>query len=178
MCCYLLQLLKQEFGTVCHCILNLIWNRVPLHLRCGGVSAGGPNYICSLRQSAVCLYFFLPGPHKNTSHVRRSLFEKSAEDRPQNALAMCRHCRFPIVLRRVLLSPATSETRIGNCVPLHLESNLEPCAITSALRRCISGGSQLYQHPETVRRMPLFFSCPACKKIHPTSAGACSEEST
>mgnify|MGYP004155690159 CR=1 FL=1 len=34
-------------------------NRVPLHLRCGGVSAGGPNYICTLRQSAVCLYFFL-----------------------------------------------------------------------------------------------------------------------
>ena len=77
---------------------------------------------------------------------------------------MCRHCRFPIVLRRVLLSPATSETRIWNCVPLHLESNLEPCAITSALRWCISGGSHLYLFPETVRRMPLFFLAPLAKK--------------
>ena len=126
MCCYLLQLLKQEFGTVCHCILNLIWNRVPLHLRCGGVSAGGPIYICSLRQSAVCLYFFLARLAKKYIARPPELVRKN----PRKIELRTRwHCRFPIVRRRVPLS-----LRHGTItrVSLHLRCKFWLCVATSA----------------------------------------------
>ena len=127
MCCYLLQLLKQEFGTVCHCILNLIWHRVPLHLRCDGVSAGGPSYTSTLRQSAVCLYFFLARLAKK--YIARP--PKFVRKNPRKIeLRTSWHCRFSIVRRRVPLS-----LRYGTItrVPLHLRFKFWPCVATSAL---------------------------------------------
>ena len=126
MCCYLLQLLKQEFGTVCHCILNLIWNRVPLHLRRGGVSTGGLIYICTLRQSAVCLYFFLARLAKKYIARPPELVRKN----PRKIELRTRwHCRFPIVRGRVPLS-----LRHGTItrVPLHLRCKFWLCVATSA----------------------------------------------
>ena len=93
---------------------------MPLHLRRGGVSAGGPNYICSLRQSAVCLHFFL-AIARPPELVRKN---------PRKIELRTRwHCRCPIVRRRVLLSLRHgTNTR----VPLHLRCKFWLCVATSA----------------------------------------------
>ena len=101
--------------------------RVPLHLRCGGVSAGGPSYICTLKQSAVCLYFFLARLAKK--YIARP--PKFVRKNPRKIELRTRwHGRFSIVRRRVPLSLRYATiTR----VPLHLHCKFVPCVATSAL---------------------------------------------
>ena len=102
-------------------------NCVPLRLRCGGVSAGGPNRQCPLRQSAVCLYLILARLAKK--YIARP--PEFVRKNPRKIKLRKRwHCRFPIVRRRVPLS-----LRYGTItrVPLHLRFKFWPCVATSAL---------------------------------------------